>query len=201
MINISNYPCPPFKIIILDEADTMTHDAQSALRRVMENYSSVTRFCLICNYVTRIIEPLSSRCAKFNFKPLPLESMRGRLNYILQQEFGGYDNEKSQDIIGDNELNMLLDLSEGDMRRAVTFLQTTSQFFGPDSNDNNNNSSSSSSSSNDNSSSYSGLTADELRELAGVCFLFFFLFHVVFTFLSFCHFFYFFHSYSYHPFL
>ncbi|PWN49479.1 P-loop containing nucleoside triphosphate hydrolase protein, partial [Violaceomyces palustris] len=80
------YPCPPFKIIILDEADSMTQDAQSALRRIMEQYSKITRFCLVCNYVTRIIEPLASRCSKFRFRMLDTESTRKRLEMIAKAE-------------------------------------------------------------------------------------------------------------------
>ena len=115
------YPCPRFKLIILDEADTMTPDAQSALRRIMENYSKVTRFCLCCNYVTRIIEPLGSRCSKFRFKTLPQESMVDRLNYIARCE---------QVQLGGGSLEAIMKASGGDMRKAVTYLQSAHQLCG-----------------------------------------------------------------------
>ncbi|RXK35234.1 replication factor C subunit 2/4 [Tremella mesenterica] len=115
------YPCPPFKLIILDEADSMTHDAQSALRRIMETYSRITRFCLVCNYVTRIIEPLASRCSKFRFKPLAQGSSQARMEMIVKAE--GVD-------IEDGVLDRILELAGGDLRKAITFLQTAQRLHG-----------------------------------------------------------------------
>ncbi|SCU99270.1 LADA_0H18646g1_1 [Lachancea dasiensis] len=116
--DLEKYPCPPYKIIILDEADSMTSDAQSALRRTMENYSNVTRFCLICNYVTRIIDPLASRCSKFRFKRLDSTNALSRLQYVSSQESLQYE---------DNVLEKILDISEGDLRRAIMLLQSSSK--------------------------------------------------------------------------
>ncbi|OLL26966.1 Replication factor C subunit 2 [Neolecta irregularis DAH-3] len=114
----NEYPCPPFKIIILDEADSMTQDAQSALRRTMETYSKITRFCLICNYVTRIIEPLASRCSKFRFKPLDSENSLSRLSYIANEEHVG---------VGKDTLETLVRVSEGDLRKSITYLQSATK--------------------------------------------------------------------------
>lgn len=117
----SEHPCPPFKIIILDEADSMTSDAQSALRRTMETYSKTTRFCLICNYVTRIIDPLASRCAKFRFKPLDETNALDRLKYIA-------DREKLQ--CQEGVLETVLKSAEGDLRKAITYLQSAAKLTG-----------------------------------------------------------------------
>lgn len=115
------YPCPPYKIIILDEADSMTQDAQSALRRTMETYSKITRFCLICNYVTRIIDPLASRCSKFRFKTLDQGNSLKRLEEIATNE----------DVnLEPGAVNALIRCSEGDLRKAITFLQSATKLVG-----------------------------------------------------------------------
>ncbi|KAJ5624222.1 hypothetical protein N7510_000531 [Penicillium lagena] len=115
------YPCPPFKIIILDEADSMTQDAQSALRRTMEQYSRITRFCLVCNYVTRIIEPLASRCSKFRFKALDNSAAGVRLADIARAE---------NLALEDGVVDSLIRCGEGDLRRAITYLQSAARLVG-----------------------------------------------------------------------
>ncbi|KAL9070582.1 MAG: hypothetical protein Q9161_004752 [Pseudevernia consocians] len=115
------YPCPPYKIIILDEADSMTQDAQSALRRTMETYSKITRFCLICNYVTRIIDPLASRCSKFRFKMLDQGNAKKRLEDIAEKENVKLEN---------GAVDKLIKCSEGDLRKAITFLQSAARLMG-----------------------------------------------------------------------
>jgi replication factor C subunit 2/4 len=112
------YPCPPYKIIILDEADSMTQDAQSALRRTMETYSKITRFCLVCNYVTRIIDPLASRCSKFRFKSLDEGNATRRVEDIARLE-----NVRLEPGV----VETLLRCSEGDLRKAITFLQSAAR--------------------------------------------------------------------------
>lgn len=119
--SIDGKPCPPFKIVILDEADSMTHAAQAALRRTMEKETKSTRFCLICNYVSCIIQPLTSRCSKFRFKPLAQSTMLSRLQHICEQEKVQCDSES---------LQTLIDTSGGDLRRAITCLQSCARLKG-----------------------------------------------------------------------
>lgn len=105
-----------FKLIILDECDAMTKDAQMALRRVMEKYVKNARFCLICNYVSKIIPALQSRCTRFRFQPLPLDFVKTRLEYICKEE----------NIHGDDQgIQAIMTLGCGDMRRTLNLLQST----------------------------------------------------------------------------
>ena len=105
-----------FKVIILDEADNVTADAQTALRRTIEKYSRTTRFILIGNYVSRIIPPLASRCAKFRFRPLSADGMKGQLRHVAEREGLGELDEAVLDV--------LVRVSGGDLRRAVMALQS-----------------------------------------------------------------------------
>jgi replication factor C small subunit len=110
-------PGIPFKIILLDEADNMTADAQQALRRLMELYTASTRFILIANYPSKIIDPIQSRCAFFRFTPLKKEDVVERLRYIAENENVDYDLEA---------LETIYEISEGDMRKAINILQAAS---------------------------------------------------------------------------
>ncbi len=107
----------PFRIIILDEADEMTNDAQTALRRIMETYSKGTRFILICNYSSRIIEPIQSRCAIFRFSRLAEDDVVGYLKIICEKEGVKFE---------ENALRTIYRVSEGDLRQAINILESAS---------------------------------------------------------------------------
>ena len=104
----------PFKIMILDEADNMTGDAQQALRRTMERFTETCRFILICNYSGKIIEPIQSRCAPFRFSYLKREDHDDYLRSIIEKE-----NVK----LPDEGLNAIFEVCRGDLRKAVNTLQ------------------------------------------------------------------------------
>lgn len=108
---------PSFKIIILDEADVMTNDSQFALRRIMEQYSHITRFILICNYVTKIIPPLASRCSRYRFNIINSNLMKEILIDILDNEKVKYDDRIY------NIIKIIYEYSHGDLRKAITILQ------------------------------------------------------------------------------
>ncbi len=105
----------PFRLVILDEADETTADAQTALRRIMEENSRQTRFILICNYSSGIIEPLQSRCAIFRFQRLDEASVTGHLEEIARQE----GLKASGDAFG-----AIYEATQGDLRQAINLMQT-----------------------------------------------------------------------------
>ncbi|XP_017882167.1 replication factor C subunit 5 [Ceratina calcarata] len=110
-----------FKLIILDEADAMTNDAQNALRRIIEKYTDNVRFCIICNYLSKIIPALQSRCTKFRFGPLSKDQILPRLNTIIETE---------KLNVSEDGKNALVTLSGGDMRKVLNVLQSTWLAFG-----------------------------------------------------------------------
>ncbi|VWU49661.1 replication factor C subunit 2, putative [Hepatocystis sp. ex Piliocolobus tephrosceles] len=115
--SITNEPLPSWKIVVLDEADMMTEDAQSALRRIIEIYSTVTRFILICNYIHKITDPIFSRCSCYRFQGIPLNVKKEKLLQICKNE---------NITISDEALDKIIVTTEGDLRRAVSTIQLCS---------------------------------------------------------------------------
>ncbi|MBY9018717.1 MAG: replication factor C small subunit [Candidatus Lokiarchaeota archaeon] len=105
----------PFKILILDEADNMTSSAQQALRRTMEKYTRNCRMILICNYSNKIIPPIQSRCVVFRFSSLNQEDIKERVKYVASKE--------NLSLTPDG-LSSLVQVSHGDCRRAINYLQS-----------------------------------------------------------------------------
>jgi replication factor C small subunit len=106
----------PFKVIFLDEADALTREAQQALRRTMENFTSTCRFILSCNYSSKILDPIQSRCVVFRFKLLEKKDIKNIVDRISQNE--GL-------TVSPEGFNALYEASEGDCRRVINFLQAT----------------------------------------------------------------------------
>ena len=106
----------PFKIIILDEADEMTSDAQTALRRIIEDTAKYCRFILIANNISKIIDPIQSRCATFKFTALSKDDIVGRLKTVAEKE------KVKSDKKG---LEAIYDYTEGDLRHAINLMQAT----------------------------------------------------------------------------
>ena len=106
-----------FRIIILDEADEMTSEAQTALRRILEDSSETTRFVIICNYLSQIIEPIQSRCAIFRFKRIEKETVEDHLKWLCKKEGIKYD---------DKAISQIFDSTNGDLRHSINILQSAS---------------------------------------------------------------------------
>jgi replication factor C small subunit len=102
------------KIIILDEADEMTSEAQTALRRIIEDSAGTTRFIIVCNYLSQIIEPIQSRCVVFRFTRLPKEEVVEHLKWICENEKVKYD---------EKAIAQVFDATGGDLRHAINVLQ------------------------------------------------------------------------------
>jgi replication factor C subunit 3/5 len=109
-----------FKLVILDEADAMTLDAQAILRRVIETYTTNARFCLICNYVKKINIALQSRCTPFRFSPLSTKFMKEKMDEIIIKE---------KVTITDDGIDTIVKRSGGDMRKVLNILQSANMAY------------------------------------------------------------------------
>jgi replication factor C small subunit len=105
----------PYRIIILDEADEMTSEAQTALRRIIEESSRTTRFIIICNYLSQLIEPIQSRCVIFRFTRLPKQEVVDHLSEICRKEGIEFDVKA---------LSRIYDSTSGDLRHSINILQS-----------------------------------------------------------------------------
>jgi replication factor C subunit 3/5 len=108
-----------YKLVILDEVDSMTLDGQFALRRIIENYTENTRFCLICNYITKITPALRSRCLAFRFEPLNNDFIMDKLYEIVDKENVDID---------DDIIHKIIKKSTGDLRKGINMLQCLTTF-------------------------------------------------------------------------
>ena len=113
--------CRGVKLVILDEADSMTYDAQFALRRVIENYTHNTRFCLICNYISKLIPALQSRCITFRFSNIEKDYALVKLKEVVKKE-----NIKFNKL----GLETIIEICKGDMRKCINLLQSVSMATG-----------------------------------------------------------------------
>ena len=109
-----------YTMIILDEADALTIDAQSSLRKIIEEYTETTKFCIICNYISKIIYPIVSRCMPIYFKPLSKENITSQLQNI---------SEKENLLLDDKIIDAIIDTSNNDMRKCIGLLQNIKYYY------------------------------------------------------------------------
>merc|ERR1712217_673228 len=119
-VSTKKKPSDDYKIVILDESDSMTKDAQFALRCIIEKYAVNARFCLICNSISSLIPALHSRCAHFRFAPLPESLIKKKIKQIISQE---------SLFASEDGIETIIKLGKGDMRSTINILQSTSMAF------------------------------------------------------------------------
>ncbi len=111
----------PFRLIILDESDALTQDAQQALRRTMESFTNVSRFLLICNWSSKIIEPIQSRCAVFRFRALSEDDIKSYIDRIARSE---------KLKVTPSAISAIIEITEGDLRKVSNLMQSAASLGG-----------------------------------------------------------------------